>query len=428
MKKIVLSLTIVSFAFAKAQFNVTVKLPTNYKATEAYLYGYDGSKDILVAKGSVKPDVEFKVAKSYKGMMRIVLSPGNTSISAISENKNIEINVGKFDNNSLKDVSFTDDANKFLEAAQVAQKKKESIYPALVQIKEYYKPNEEFYTAIDKEIVLLSSASNSQLTEDYPMINFYFNTLIKYVSNSNVKSVPKEDFIHLFVKSDNRLETSSLMKSILISYLNVSNRENLSVDIDKLLEAVDLESARGQTILSELIEIFDAYGMKDLKDKYLAEAKGLKCTITDRLAGTIKTNANVEIGAVFPNNIFQNSINTKAKSIYEVKANQKVVIFWSSTCSHCVTELPKILEKYTALKAKNIEIIALSLDQDINSFKEMASKYPWISASEGRGWSSSYSSTYNVHATPTFYILDANNKIISKPDHVQDVLAYFDAN
>ncbi|MGV4414525.1 peroxiredoxin family protein [Chryseobacterium sp. T1] len=425
MKKIILSLAIVSFGIVKSQFTVSVELPTNYKATEAYLYSYDGSKDVLAAKGSIKSNVEFKVPKSYKGMLRVALYPGNNSINIISENKNIEIIAGKSDNNSLREISYRDEANKLLESEQAVQRKRTSIYPALLQIKEYYKSNDEFYTALNKEITLLSSSSDKIQNNDYPTVKFYLDMMGKYVSNPNIKSVSNDDFINLFVKTDNKLETSSLMKPILISFLNTSNRENPSIDIDKLLDAVDLESPRGQTILSELIEIFDTYDMKDLKEKYLAKAKGLKCTINDRLAGTIKTNDNVALGAVFPNNVFQNSINTKAKSIYDVKANHKVVIFWSSTCSHCVTELPKILEKYSTLKSKNIEVIALSVDQDINSFKDMASKYPWISASEGKGWSSSYTDTYNVHATPTFFILDANNKIINKPDHVQDVLTYF---
>ena len=50
---------------------------------------------------------------------------------------------------------------------------------------------------------------------------------------------------------------------------------------------------------------------------------------------------------------------------------------------------------------------------------------PWINDSELRGWNSSYPETYNVHATPSYFILDANNKIISKPDHANDVLEYF---
>jgi peroxiredoxin len=74
------------------------------------------------------------------------------------------------------------------------------------------------------------------------------------------------------------------------------------------------------------------------------------------------------MGAVFPNYKFQSPLNTTAKSLHDVKADKKVIIFWSSTCSHCESELPKLLEKYNELKAKNIQVVALSLDVDKNSY------------------------------------------------------------
>src|SRR5690606_37543985 len=110
---------------------------------------------------------------------------------------------------------------------------------------------------------------------------------------------------------------------------------NVSSDIDTLLTAVNVETPRGQTVLSELIEIFDAYDMKELKDKYLTQAKNLKCTINERLSATIAVNKNIELGATFLNHVFKNPTNTSAKTLSEVKAAKKVIIFWSSTCSHC---------------------------------------------------------------------------------------------
>ena len=165
--------------------------------------------------------------------------------------------------------------------------------------------------------------------------------------------------------------------------------------------------------------------MADYKNKYLNLAKDLKCTITDRLASTLKSNANVEMGAAFPNYKFQAPVNTTAKSLYDIKADKKVVVFWSSTCSHCESELPQLLAKYNDLKTKNVQVVGLSLDVDKDSYTKKISAFPWVNDSELRGWNSTYVDTYNVHATPTYFILDAINKIISKPDHVGDVFDYF---
>jgi hypothetical protein len=49
---------------------------------------------------------------------------------------------------------------------------------------------------------------------------------------------------------------------------------------------------------------------------------------------------------------------------------------------------------------------------------------PWINDTELKGWYSSYVDTYNIHATPTFYIVDASNKILATPDNFVEVLVF----
>ena len=49
---------------------------------------------------------------------------------------------------------------------------------------------------------------------------------------------------------------------------------------------------------------------------------------------------------------------------------------------------------------------------------------PWINDTELKGWYSSYVETYNIHATPTFYVVDASNKIVATPDNFLEVLNF----
>ncbi|WP_228414432.1 TlpA family protein disulfide reductase [Chryseobacterium sp. CH21] len=299
--------------------------------------------------------------------------------------------------------------------------------PALAQIKEYYKDNTDFGKALRTEIDRLSGTSGSIDAAQHPFIAYYNTNYSKFLSNSqdSTKKVSQEEIINFLDKSGDMLESSSLLRPVLVAYLNSGGNTNVTKSVDALLDRLKVETPRGQTVLSELIDIFDVYQMDEYKSKYLSLAKNLKCTITDRLASTLKSNANIEMGAAFPNYKFQSPVNTTAKSLYDVKADKKVIVFWSSTCSHCESELPKLLEKYNDLKSKNIQIVGLSLDVDKDSYSKKIAAFPWVNDSELRGWNSSYTDTYNIHATPTYFILDANNKIISKPDHVGDVLEYF---
>lgn len=422
MKKIfVLSGVLLAFSL-HAQFSVNIQTPADFKDKEAILYTLSGSKDIIVTKEQSKNNSwTFKYPKNYSGMMKVYFPNTNNNISFISENKNVNIKL-ETEGSKIKNVIYQDEANELMNSIQEYSQKKELILPALAQIKEYYKDNTDFGKALITEIGKLSGNSTVDQTK-HPFVYYYNTNYAKFLSNDAAKKVSQDEVVDFFDKSNDMLESSSLIRPILVAYLNNGGNTNVGQSVDKLLDRLKVETPRGQTVLSELIDIFDVYEMTDLKNKYLTLAKNLKCTITDRLASTLKANANVEIGAVFPNYKFQSPVNTTAKSIAEVKADKKVVVFWSSACSHCETELPKLLEKYNELKAKNIQIIGLSLDSDKDSYTKKIVAFPWINDSELRGWNSSYAETYNVHATPSYFILDANNKIISKPEHVGDVLS-----
>ncbi|MEN4761587.1 TlpA disulfide reductase family protein [Chryseobacterium sp. C39-AII1] len=425
MKKISILAAFLAAFSIQAQFTVTVQTPADFTNQDAILYSLNGSRDIIASTEKVKNGVlTFKYPTSYSGMMKIYFPGSNNTFSFISENKNVSIKI-EAQNNKINNIIYQDEANDLMSKQQEGSQKKELILPALTQIKEYYKDNTDFGKALKTEISRLTGTSNEIDAAKHPFISYYNTNYAKYIANDPSKKVSQDDIVNFIDKSNDMLETSSLLRPVLVAYLNAGGNANVGASVDKLLDKLKVETPRGQTVLSELIDIFDVYEMKDLKDKYLNLAKNLKCTITDRLASTLKSNANVQIGSTFPNNKFQSPVNTTAKSIYDVKADKKVIVFWSSTCSHCESELPKLLEKYNDLKAKDIQIIGLSLDVDKDSYTKKIAAFPWINDSELRGWNSSYTETYNVHATPTYFILDANNKIISKPDHVGDVLEYF---
>ena len=423
MKRKLLQTTLLLLSYiASAQFTVKVESPKDFSFNEAYLYTVNGSKDILIDKAEKKNNTwQFQVKNSYLGFLKVYFPQANTSLNLVSENKNVDL---KFlvKNNKVQQIDYYDEVNNIFYSIQDQQKKREQILPALYQIQNFYKENSEFGVALKNEVSNLNSDIVFD-SEKHPFISYYFKTYQNFLQESAGKKNPTNDEIISFLNNtQNYLETSSLLKPILMVFLSNTSRSNLGDEVDKLLTAVNVETPRGQTILSELIEIFNVYSIKDLKEKYLTEAKNLKCTINDRLANTIKSNANTEIGKIIPNNTFLNPVNTKVKSLHDVKADKKIIILWSSTCSHCEKEIGEMVLQYNKLKDKNIEVIGLSLDSEAKSYSDKVKMLPWINDTELKGWYSSYVNTYNVHATPTFYIVDAKNKIIANPDNFSEIL------
>lgn len=420
MKKIfstiALSVGIASFA----QFNIKISAEGKDLTQEAYIYTLDGSKDILFSKEISKNNVwKAKYPKYYTGMLRVYLPEINGNFTFISENKDVDIRL-VLEGKKIQEIQYLDLANQTMNDTQTSQEKKEQILPVLHRMKVFYKSSSEFYKAMEKEIAVLSSNKVADFSA-FPFVEFYTQNYGKFLQQKSEKSSDyQQQVINFMTKSDDMLETSSLMRPVLTEYLKNAGG-NIEPDVDALLKAVDAESPRGQTILSELIEIFDAYGINQLKDKYLNLAKGMKCEINSRLASTLKVNKDTEIGARFPNYTFVKPTNTSAKTLYDVKANKKVVVFWSSTCSHCERDIPQFIEKYQQLKAKGVEIIAFSLDSEKQIYEDKVKIFPWINDSELKGWHSSYGELYNVHATPTYFILDNKDTIIEKPNRISDV-------
>ena len=423
MKRKLLQTTLLLLSyFASAQFTIKVESPKDFSFNEAYLYTVNGSKDILIDKAEKKNNTwQFQVKNSYLGFLKVYFPQANTSLNLVSENKNVDL---KFSvkNNKVQQIDYYDEVNNIFYSIQDQQKKREQILPALYQIQNFYKENSDFGVALKNEISNLSADIVFD-SDKHPFLSYYFKTYQNFLQESVGKKNPTNDEIISFLNNtQNYLETSSLLKPILMVFLSNTSRSSLGDEVDKLLTAVNVETPRGQTILSELIEIFNVYSIKDLKEKYLTEAKNLKCTINDRLANTIKSNANTEIGKIIPNNTFLNPVNTKVKSLHDVKADKKIIILWSSTCSHCEKEIGEMVLQYNKLKEKNIEVVGLSLDSDAKSYSDKVKMLPWINDTELKGWYSSYVDTYNVHATPTFYIVDAKNKIIANPDNFSEIL------
>lgn len=426
MKKVIVTSCLLVLTNLSAQFKINIDSAPTFTPKEVYLYTLSGSKDILHSKAERRGNIwQIKVDKPYTGMMKLYFPEGNTSINFISENKDVKL---KFEavNGKIANIQYLDPSNAVMNDMQDAQQKKEYILPALHQIKDYYQEETDFRKALNTEIARLSASK--QNIAAYPFVNYYQTNYAKYVEKNSSNTLTHNEIISFLSNSGDMLETSSLMRPVLVSYLNVGPSTNLVADVDKLLKAVNTETPRGQTIMSELIDIFDIYEMKDLKDRYLTEAKNLKCTINDRLSRTIEINKNTETGASFANHVFTQPTNTNAKSVYDVKADRKVIVFWASTCSHCEADLPKLIEKYNLMKSKNIEIIAFSLDSDKNAYENRVKSLPWINDAELKGWYSTVAEKYNVHATPTYFVLDAANKIIAKPDHAADVISYLNLN
>ncbi|WP_158846292.1 TlpA family protein disulfide reductase [Algibacter sp. L1A34] len=107
-------------------------------------------------------------------------------------------------------------------------------------------------------------------------------------------------------------------------------------------------------------------------------------------------------------------------------AQTYVVVFWSSTCSHCLDEIPQLQSFVQSLDKGLVQVVAVGLEDDPYKWKDLTYTYPSFIHVYGEGkWDNKIGNDYGVTATPTYFILDKDKKIISKPEDFKVLQAFF---
>ena len=122
---------------------------------------------------------------------------------------------------------------------------------------------------------------------------------------------------------------------------------------------------------------------------------------------------NNSIGKKAQNFEIPNDENGNSTSLYDLNiADRYLIVFWSSTCSHCADELPKVKE----LIPENTKVIAFGIEDDAESWKKAIENYPnFINVLGLKKWENETVKAYNINATPSFIVLDKDKTIIAKP-------------
>lgn len=123
-----------------------------------------------------------------------------------------------------------------------------------------------------------------------------------------------------------------------------------------------------------------------------------------------------------------NTIDDKPFSLYKTAAPYTFIAFWDPTCSHCKVEIPQLDSMYKASwKALGVQIVGVNIN-----YKELPAWKKFIADNQINNWFHVYQTEaalnkeitnqkpttirqlYDVFKTPTFYLLDANKRIIAK--------------
>ncbi|WNH08519.1 TlpA family protein disulfide reductase [Thalassobellus suaedae] len=108
-------------------------------------------------------------------------------------------------------------------------------------------------------------------------------------------------------------------------------------------------------------------------------------------------------------------------------AENYIVLFWNSTCSHCLDEVPRLDAFVKSQDKGKTQVIAIGLEDNDKLWKNRILKLPNFIHVLGLGkWENDIGNDYGVTATPTYFILDKEKHIIAKPEDLEAVKAFFE--
>ena len=103
-----------------------------------------------------------------------------------------------------------------------------------------------------------------------------------------------------------------------------------------------------------------------------------------------------------------------------------VLVFWSTTCGHCLDEIPQLQNFIQSQEKEKLKVVAIALEEDSTEWVKLKVKYPDFIHVYGEGkWDNDIGNSYGVAATPTYFILNKNKEFIAKPENIEALITFF---
>lgn len=300
-----------------------------------------------------------------------------------------------------------------------------------IVLKAIFKTQRETQSNFEK--AALGTTALEFIKANEPYIPEEIEDVKTYINNLKTHYFDHVDFNNKTLQSSSFLEERMLNYVFGMSSDSKDELENYKENIDVVYSFMKVAPKEVQRILLfDLWQQMSDLGFESISN-YISEnyLMDIAVSLNDQdLLHALILYKNISKGNVAPD--FDIEIKEKDKLIDKKLtdlegAENYIIVFWSSTCSHCLDEVPQLQTFVNALEKDKVKVVAIGLEDEPYKWKDLTYSYPEFIHVYGEGkWDNEIGDAYGVTSTPTYFILDTDKKIIDKPIDFKALKGWFE--
>ena len=406
---------------------------------------FAGKNLLVTLKKSLKSDTIFNARLDSKGLAAVRLPMSDAGFSGIAsfgfnpqEGIDLIINRKGFVIKSMGK-NFSPENIQFVNSEEntqfLAWTKTRMLYEQksrlIAQLSSLYKPEDAFYAALTKEIKRLETAKPTFKSADLDswyaprfarLIDFLTGNLADLQqSNGEIKAAIAVRSYTVDSLDIEALYTSGLWYNIINGFLEIYQPQapfhnSFGNDMSMVL-ARTASLPVYEAFASDVLMICQQFGWDRAQDElvnFLLNENRIKNPANERLKALLA------MASTAPGNLAPPISGIER---FSDGTHKTLLVFYESNCENCKRAMADLKTNFKFFTENNVRIISIAADTDENAFKAYAAGFPWEDKiSDFKGFHAGNFKTYGVMATPTMFLLDKDNKIISRFSNVNDII------
>jgi len=442
MKKIVFLIFLLAVITVQSQIKGNLKHNAGQDLT---LTGFNNFKSEILSVTTIDSLGNFTLIypRDYKGM-GVIQAGDKSSLAFVLNESNLKINGTHLKEKDSLVFLNSEENNLFVQYVK-NYGQRQSVASAWNYLKDKYQYNKifnnqkEILETINIELNRIEKEDSNYLKNlDKDSYLSWFLPLRKLVSEmpntvrNNKKQIPKSIKEFRSIDFNNpKFKTSGLLKDLIEGhYMLLENMgqssDSVYIQMNSSAKNLIANLSENEVLLNEVgSHLFDYLEKRNLHtcSEYLSVQLLTQnsCVLEENLTNKLESYRKLKVGKTAPDIVFANK--TKLSEIY----TNKLLVFGASWCSKCKEDALKLYTYYNTWKEKGLEVIYISIDTDKVAFDSAYKAAPWKTDCNFMGWDNQAIKDYHVFATPTYFLLDKDLKILLRPNSIEQTNSWLNS-